>query len=69
MPLENGKSQAVVSRNIARERDAGKPERQAIAIAESKAREAKDCGAMDDRSAAMSEVCRLIAILAKKKMR
>ena len=38
MPLENGKSQAVVSRNIATEVSAGKPVNQAVAIAYSKAR-------------------------------
>jgi hypothetical protein len=37
MPLEKGKSKKVISRNIATERRAGKPEKQAIAIAESKA--------------------------------
>lgn len=38
MPLLKGKSQAVISRNIATERHAGKPEKQAIAIAENTAR-------------------------------
>ena len=38
MPLDPGKSQATISKNIATERHAGKPERQAIAIAESEAR-------------------------------
>lgn len=38
MPLESGKSQAAISRNIKTERAAGRPEKQAIAIAESKAR-------------------------------
>jgi hypothetical protein len=42
MPLEAGKSQATISKNIATERNAGKPERQAIAIAESEARRGKD---------------------------
>lgn len=37
MPLESGSSQAAISRNIATERHAGKPEKQAIAIAMSKA--------------------------------
>lgn len=37
MPLETGKSQGAIGRNIARERHAGKPEAQAIAIAERKA--------------------------------
>lgn len=39
MPLAKGKSRKAVSRNIATERRAGKPEAQAIAIAMSKARE------------------------------
>jgi|ERR1019366_2524767 uncharacterized protein YxjI len=38
MPLEPGSSREVISRNIATERDAGKPEKQAVAIAMSKAR-------------------------------
>ena len=38
MPLESGSSQATISKNIATERRAGKPEKQAIAIAENKAR-------------------------------
>jgi len=33
MPLQQGKSQAAISHNIATERHAGKPEKQAIAIA------------------------------------
>ena len=37
MPLKKGKSKAVISENIATERDAGKGERQAVAIAMSKA--------------------------------
>ena len=38
MPLKSGSSQAAISANIKTERAAGKPEKQAIAIAESKAR-------------------------------
>lgn len=38
MPLERGSSQATIGKNISTERAAGKPERQAIAIAESEAR-------------------------------
>ena len=38
MPLLKGKSQAVISKNIATERHHGKPEKQAIAIAENTAR-------------------------------
>jgi hypothetical protein len=37
MPLETGSSQGVVGRNIEREVHAGKPQRQAVAIAMSKA--------------------------------
>lgn len=41
MPLKTGKSKAVISQNIATERNAGKPEKQAIAIAFSKAGKSK----------------------------
>lgn len=37
MPLKEGKSQDVISRNIRTEMDAGKPQDQAVAIALSKA--------------------------------
>lgn len=39
MPLEKGKSKAAVSRNIEREVAAGKPQKQAVAIALNTARE------------------------------
>lgn len=38
MPLEKGKSKETVSHNIKVEREAGKPEKQAVAIAESEKR-------------------------------
>ena len=41
MPLESGSSRAVVSRNIERERHAGKPQDQAVAIALRKAGKAR----------------------------
>ncbi len=41
MPLKGGKSKAVISQNIATERNAGKPEKQAVAIAMSKAGKSK----------------------------
>lgn len=41
MPLKKGKSQKVISSNISELRHAGYPEKQAIAIAESKARNGK----------------------------
>lgn len=42
MPLIKGSTREDISRNIETERNAGKPERQSIAIAESVARRAKD---------------------------
>jgi hypothetical protein len=39
MPLKSGKSKKVISENIRIERHAGKPEKQSVAIALSKARE------------------------------
>ena len=44
MPLEKGKSKAVISRNIKREIAAGKPQKQAVAIALSNARKKKKKG-------------------------
>lgn len=41
MPLLSGSSQSVISENIRTERNAGKPEKQAIAIAMSKAGKAR----------------------------
>jgi hypothetical protein len=41
MPLAKGKSKAVVSKNIKTEMAAGKPQKQAIAIALSKAGKSK----------------------------
>ena len=38
MPLVKGKSRKAISKNIATERNAGKPEAQAVAIAENVAR-------------------------------
>lgn len=42
MPLQSGKSKEVISGNIEREVHAGKPQKQAVAIAMRKAGEAKD---------------------------
>lgn len=57
MPLESGSSREVISRNISREMHAGKPQKQAIAIAFSKAgRSNKDDDAMKkDQSPALEQ--------------
>lgn len=41
MPLESGKSQKVISENISELIHSGRPQKQAVAIAMDKAREAK----------------------------
>jgi len=41
MPLKSGKSKEVISKNIATEINSGKPKKQAIAIAMSKAGKSK----------------------------
>ncbi len=45
MPLKQGSSEKTIGKNIATERNSGKPEKQAIAIAESEARRSKDSAA------------------------
>ncbi len=54
MPLESGSSKATISHNIATERKAGKPEKQAVAIAFSKSR-GDALGAICDSVAKLNE--------------
>ena len=54
MPLKSGSSQATISANIRTERAAGRPEKQAIAIAESKARDSVDIYRVDNHSPSSS---------------
>lgn len=41
MPLKSGSGKKIISQNIKREMKAGKPQKQAVAIAMSKARKSK----------------------------
>jgi uncharacterized protein len=68
MPLKSGSSQSAISANIKIERAAGKPEKQAVAIAESKARgdcdidtDADDCTVEMDASATAEQIEAAIA--------
>lgn len=49
MPLESGSSKEAFEHNIKTEVDAGKPQKQAVAIAYSKQRETKDAAGPMDR--------------------
>jgi hypothetical protein len=57
-PLDPGKSKAAFSRNVATEVRAGKPQKQAVAIAYREQGEDKDCAARDAlmRSIGLNEV-------------
>lgn len=65
MPLLLGKSKKTLSKNIATEMDAGKPQDQAVAIAYSKKREAQK---MSDGDEASPTIERLVAKHVKKYM-
>jgi uncharacterized protein len=60
MPLETGKSKAAFSHNVAAEKNAGKPTKQAVAIAYSKKR--GDCDIESDEDIDMDEDCELDAM-------
>ncbi len=51
MPLKKGKSNKVISKNIKTEMKAGKPQKQAVAIAENEARESKKKTMMSPKKA------------------
>jgi hypothetical protein len=61
MPLEKGSSKAAIAHNIATERSAGKPEKQAIAIAMSEAGKSRD-----EAPAAMPTTAMSVADINKK---
>lgn len=56
MPLKSGISREMISSNIRTEMEHGKPQKQAVAIALSKAREARDCNMESLRLRAFKEV-------------
>jgi len=66
MPLKAGKSKIVIGENVAREMHAGKPQKQAIAIAYSKAGMAKKRKAMHKDDA--SDMSGYVTKRSKKKM-
>lgn len=66
MPLKSGSSDKVVSENIKREMDSGKPQKQAIAIALDKAGKSKSDNAEPDEGQMAQGDARSIAEMAKK---
>jgi hypothetical protein len=54
VPLKQGSSQETISENIATERHHGKPEKQAVAIAEETARRSKDVSQVSPSGGPMS---------------
>lgn len=73
MPLRKGSSKKVISENIATERRAGKPEKQAVAIAYSEAGEGKHRGAADmdlvGTASAGHEMGKTVPTFEEKRMR
>jgi hypothetical protein len=64
MPLETGSSKETISHNIATEVNAGKPQKQAVAIAFSKAGKSRSDAALD--SATMTRLADAVDGLARR---
>jgi hypothetical protein len=66
MPLESGKSKEAFSHNVEAEMKAGKPQKQAVAIAYSKQREGDRSISRDQAEKIVDGIKRVIGILERK---